>query len=169
MRLKENKLRNRISSTLLFLFEELGARFVANDEETRPKYHIEVATFELENLRFKAVSARDGFYTEIAPKHSPREWEEIGTVLEAIDAKPVGNYLPLSQFAPLLKARLPDLQKALSESNYPVTKEIVQKLKQIHRDEYNQHANQTAQFYRDHPESNPWNKKEQIARLRIED
>jgi len=169
LRLKENELRNQISSTLPFLFQELGAKFVANDEETQPRYHIEVATFELENLRLKAVSARDGFYTEIAPKHSPSEWEEIGTVLEAIDAKPLGNYLPLSQFAPLLKVRLPDLREALSEANYPATKEIVQKLKQIRRDEYNQQTNQRAQSYCGHPESNPWNRKERITRLRVED
>ena len=101
-----------------------------------------MATFEVENLRLKAVSSRDGFYTEIAPKHSPREWEEVGTVLEAINAKPVCTYLPLSELAPLLKSRLPELQKALSKPNYPATKDLVEKLKQVRRDEYNQQANQ---------------------------
>jgi len=60
----------------------------------------------------------------------------------------------------LLRRLLADLQRALSELNSAAAWVAVQKIKEIQRGEYNQGTSRTAQFYRDHPEANPWNNKE---------
>jgi hypothetical protein len=68
-----------------------------------------------------------------------------------------------------LKQRFADLQRALSEPNYAATVETIRAIKEIQREEYGKQMNQRAQFYRDHPKANPWDKKEELQGLGLKD
>ncbi len=176
----EKELRERVRESLDYLFDEFGAKFVPNDEQPEPRTRgVVLATLEVNHLRLKAVSFRDGFYMEVATASVPKQWEEIGTVLGAIDArKPVtsledvpaiSTHLPLTEIGALLKRHFEDLQVGLSEINYATTMEAVRKIKELRRDEDDEERRRTSKFYRDHPEKNPWNKKGEIQTLGIED
>jgi hypothetical protein len=147
LRLKEDKLKQYVHQNLSFLFTEWRATFVSN-EEYSPRGGVVHATLEVGQLRLKFVSLRDGSYTEVAAKHAPKQWEEISTVLKAIqgdrqvdDPERVPHnltYLPNSMLAPLLKRHLPSLQTGLSEPNHVATWRAIEALKHIERQEYAQ-------------------------------
>lgn len=176
--LKEQQLRKRVSQNLSFLFSELGAKFIPN-EEYSSRARVVHATLKVGHLRLRAVEIRDGFYMEVAAAYSPKQWEEMGTVLEAIDAKqPVKalndiprqpTYLPLSTLAPLLKQRFADLQESLSEPNYAATCRAIEGIKQIKRREYDQEMQKRVQFHRDHPDAKHKNGNETVQSLGLND
>ena len=136
LRLKEDKLRKCICQDLSFLFSDWGATFVPN-EAYSSKSGVVHATLEVGQLRLRAVSFRDGFYMEIAAAHAPKQWEEVSTVLQAIQATPqVPTYLPISILAPLLRLHLGSLETSLSETNHASTWRAIQSLKDVERKEY---------------------------------
>ncbi len=173
-RAEEQRLQASLVQNLSSLFDDYGARFVSN-EPYRPGQGTVIATLEAGPLRFKAVSFRDGFYMKVSALHSLSRWETIGNVLVAIDAKrPINSladvpylhtYLPLTEIGQLLNRRFPDLVAGLSEANYAATMDAVERIKRLRQEEYDQRAKQEAQFYRDHPEENPWDKKQSIQTL----
>ena len=136
LRLKEDKLKKCIDQDLSFLFSDWGAKLVPNDAYSS-KFGVVHATLEVGQLRLRAVSFRDGFYMEVTAAHAPNQWEEVSTVMQAIQATPqVPTYLPISKLAPLLRLHLGSLQTSLSETNYPSTWRAIQSLKDLERQEY---------------------------------
>ncbi len=168
LRIKEQELRECMYQNLSFLFREFGAKFVPN-EKYRSQFGVVHATLEVGHLRLRAVSMRDGSYVEVAALHFPEQWEEIGLVLAAIRSmQPVGpadisrhpTDLPLSALAPLLKTHVAELQQALSEANYATTWQAVQQIKEAEGREYCQEMEKRVQFYRNHPNADRRNGKE---------
>jgi hypothetical protein len=169
LRLKEQELRECMYQNLSFLFRELGAKFVPN-EKYRSQFGLVHATLEVGHLRLRAVSMRDGSYVEVAAAHSPEKWEEIGLVLAAVrsmervgpadDISRHPTFLPLSVLRPLLKKHFAELQEALSEANYATTWQAIQRIKQVEGREYYQDMKNRVQFYRDHPNADRWNRKQ---------
>jgi len=143
-RLKEQPLRERAPQDLSFLFREWGAKFVPNEDSSTPAGLV-LATLEIGHLRLRAIEIRDGFYREVAAADSPKPWEELGVVFEAIDreqpAKTLSDipcqptYLPLSALAPLLKRRFADREGSFSGPNYAVTCRAIEGRKQAKRRE----------------------------------
>jgi hypothetical protein len=145
-RIKEDELKEYLCKNLPFLFSEWAAKFVPN-EEYSSKYHGIFATIEIGHLRLRASSFRDEFYIDIAPAQAPKDWEDLVTVLKALQAKgPINSveditcmttYLPISSLAALLKQHLAGLQEGFSVPNYAVTWRTIQTIKQVEREEYN--------------------------------
>lgn len=152
--LKEDKLKKCIYQDLSFLFSDWGAKFVPN-EDYSSKSGVVHATLEVGQLRLRAVSFRDGFYMEVTAAHAPKQWEEVSTVLQAIQAAPqVPTHLPISILAPLLRLHLGSLERSLSELNYAATWRAIQALKDVEREEYAQQMEKRVQDSRITPDHN---------------
>ena len=144
-----------------FLFSERGAKFVPN-EKYSSRNGVVHATVEVGNIRFKAVSFRDGFYMEVAALQEPNQWEEVSTVLKAINleyaANPAENiptYLPMSSLAALLRRNLHLIQEGLSTANYAATWRATQTVKRMEDEQYMRQMEERVRESRSGPEPLP--------------
>jgi hypothetical protein len=172
---KVQQLRQVVSTHFAFLFDEFGAKFVNKGQEYFPESDTAIVTLEIGSLLLKAVSFRDGFYMDVAPVYAPTCWVELGNVLEAIglehpveslaDVPKLPTYLPPDELAKLLKQRWPEVQRGLSKDNFDTTERTANKIKELRRCEYMDTMNRNVEFYREHPEANPWKRKTHIQTL----
>ena len=116
----ERKLKDQVRHDLAFLFDEEGARFVPNAGSSKSAT---VVTLETSDLRFNVTRHHGDQIFGVAPKHSPEQWEQVTSILQAID----GNY-PISrakdmpsldrnliEIGLLLRPKLPQVKEAFSE------------------------------------------------------
>ena len=172
----ENKLKEKVRNDLAFLFEDFGAKFVANDRKYK---YGKVVTLETDKLRFQASWDRGEYFLRIAPSHAPLDWEGIDAALMVVNAKaPSTSYAenPISQawsglagLAQVLGPQLPLIEKAFSPEQYAHTIQSIERIEGIARQEFVERWNKGVQFYRAHPEANSRNKNEPFQTLGLKD
>jgi hypothetical protein len=74
----------RIKENLEFLFNDYGAQLVPNERETPPYFDWAQVTVVTDDLRFNFTRDRGIMFVNVAPSHSPRDWQELSAVLTAI-------------------------------------------------------------------------------------
>lgn len=116
-----------IRNALPFLFVEYDGKIVPNEGIRSPlRFDYAIVTVAARNLLLRFVRGRDEFRVDVAPKHEPRDWQEVSLVLTAIDSvKGFGLqplYYRLGDFARLIRPRLLVLDDAFSDEHYVSTK-----------------------------------------------
>jgi hypothetical protein len=146
------------------LFTDFGARFVANASEYFPQSDTTTVTIEAGSLWLRAVSFRDGFYLEVASVHHPKQWAELGTIVDAIKlghlldtgTNPrLPTYFPLHEIAKILKQHWQELQRGLSEEYFALTQQMVRRIKEAEMHEYNETMYKNIEFHRQNPHASP--------------
>jgi hypothetical protein len=126
-RKSEQEFADEIRTKLPFLFVEYGGEIIPNESlRVHTTFDYAIVTVAVRNLLLRFVRGRDEFRVDVAPKHDPRDWQEVSLVLTAIGSvegfglRPL--YYRLGDFAPLIRPRLLVLDDAFSDKHYVSTK-----------------------------------------------
>lgn len=86
-RRNERKLKNDVRAAMPFLFE-LGGRFVINSGVPDvPSFDYAFATVAIGNILIEFFRGRGELHIRIASTDAPKNWEDLQTVLAALDGK----------------------------------------------------------------------------------
>jgi hypothetical protein len=129
-------LRRQCLKYFSFLFDEYGGKVVPNRlKDTWGK----ILTIEARNLLLIFAHDRGEFEISLAPAHCQAKPISITTALGAIerDADRRGRleWRNMEELGALLRSKIAILQNAYSETNYPATKQLIERLSQAARDE----------------------------------
>lgn len=134
------RLKIRVRREFAFLFKHEGAHFVLNDAIYQGGH---VVTLAADGVLIRIAHHHREDFVDIAPQHAAREWEPISFALMALDAKktsgdtedvrPYISFLSLSEIGPLLNSRFEELKKAYSVSEYPSTKQVLERIRGVKR------------------------------------
>jgi hypothetical protein len=112
----DKEFEREIRSGFSALFEQHGARVVANDW-----YPINgrsaIVVIEVKSLRLRTTLDRGCVAVDIAPAHSPSDWHLIEKVLSVVFGSSYG-YVSLSELGETLSKNLGEIESALAQNNY---------------------------------------------------
>ncbi len=128
-------LRNQCRKYFSFVFDEYGGKFVPNRlKDTWGKF----VTIEARNLLMIVCHDRGEFEINFAPAHSQERSTFITVVLSALERDAERqrrlDWRNMAELGALLRSKIDVLQDAYSATNYPTTKQLIERLSQEARD-----------------------------------
>jgi hypothetical protein len=170
----QEALKVKVRSDLAFLFDNYGATVVPNGQQYG---NGSVVTLETDKLRFEASWHHGEYSLRIAPPQAPLDWEDIAVVLTAMNVKtpinsgtdisPTHSWTDLAGLGRVLESQILLIEESLSQGHYEETIRTMEKLEEIGRRRFVERWKKSAKFYHEHPEADPWNKKEEIQTLGV--
>ena len=123
----------RITESLEFLFTDYGAQLVPpNDRGPQPYFDWAQATVVSGDLQFNFTRDRGKILVNVAPKHAPKDWQYLPSMLRAIAVGDTAlEEIEFAEFARLptiareLEPRMALLKIALSPEHFEQTKAAV--------------------------------------------